>query len=401
VSSIDAVAPSSPVARAAAGIEGLRWTGEFTEPVTEGAFRLYQLTRCRGIFSVLAVVFAVVTVGFGASDAAVMGLGPEWVVLFGLRASAAALMVWLGVVVRRRTAWLATRSGARAVTAIEAATLGVFLAVCLLRPVAVGNLHLSAVLLALCVTIVVPGPFRHRVVLVGGFYLAYLVVAAVAFPAGEIRLAPVAAVACATSVNRLERLSFGAMEHQRVLNERLFGEMRKGEALRVELARQAAEDELTGLLTRRAFFAEAAAVLRADEADGAVGAVAMVIDVDRFKSVNDGHGHAAGDEALRTIAARLAGALRAGDVLGRIGGEEFAVLLPATGRAAAEEVAERLRRSVAGAGIDVGGEVLHISVSIGMATSHPGDPLDASLRRADAAMYRSKHTGGDRVSVGD
>jgi diguanylate cyclase (GGDEF)-like protein len=126
---------------------------------------------------------------------------------------------------------------------------------------------------------------------------------------------------------------------------------------------------------------------------------AFIIDVDRFKLVNDAHGHAAGDEVLRAVAVRMSGALRAGDVFGRWGGEEFLALLPNLPAEGTARAAERLRMAASCAPIAVGaGRALHVTVSIGCATT--AGELDMELlSRADAALYRAKELGRDRVVV--
>jgi diguanylate cyclase (GGDEF)-like protein len=125
------------------------------------------------------------------------------------------------------------------------------------------------------------------------------------------------------------------------------------------------------------------------------------LDLDYFKSVNDNHGHQAGDTVLRAFVATCQKMLRDWDVLGRMGGEEFGVLLPETDGQQALLVAERLRQAVATTPIEVGDDVsISITVSIGIATMRDEDhDLHALLGRADRALYDAKNTGRDKVSV--
>ncbi|MGD9975167.1 MAG: GGDEF domain-containing protein [Desulfatirhabdiaceae bacterium] len=126
----------------------------------------------------------------------------------------------------------------------------------------------------------------------------------------------------------------------------------------------------------------------------------MMMDVDHFKSVNDTHGHAAGDEALRTmIRVFQSSGLRKSDFWGRIGGEEFAVALPETGIRAACEVAERLRSNLSRATISYADTHFFITASIGISQFKPGDTREAVLHRADQAMYTAKQTGRNRVCL--
>lgn len=160
-----------------------------------------------------------------------------------------------------------------------------------------------------------------------------------------------------------------------------------------ELARLARRDALTGLPNRRALEEELAReAARAARAGAPLSAVAL--DVDRFKLVNDRHGHAAGDAVLQAIASRAAAALRGGDVLARVGGEEFVALLPGADLARAVEVAERIRARIGAEPVGAAGVV---TVSLGCAALAPGEDGRSLLARADARLYEAKRAGRDRV----
>jgi two-component system cell cycle response regulator len=125
-----------------------------------------------------------------------------------------------------------------------------------------------------------------------------------------------------------------------------------------------------------------------------------MLDVDYFKRLNDTFGHAAGDDALRHVADRIARSLRTEDLAGRWGGEEFVVVLPHTSVDDALVVAERLRADIADApvGLGTGSDLVPLSVSIGVA-AHQGELPDVLLHRADLALYDAKNSGRDRVCV--
>jgi diguanylate cyclase (GGDEF)-like protein len=127
----------------------------------------------------------------------------------------------------------------------------------------------------------------------------------------------------------------------------------------------------------------------------------LLADLDHFKSVNDTHGHLAGDAALRHAAQALEGGLRTTDFLARYGGEEFAVILPHTGQAQAWMLAERLRRRVAGAALRYAGRAIPLTVSIGMAGFAPGQAATpvSLVAQADQALYAAKQAGRNRVSI--
>lgn len=183
--------------------------------------------------------------------------------------------------------------------------------------------------------------------------------------------------------------------------------LRRLETARRELARQkeAAEalartDALTGLANRRAFDEAAEREMRRARRYGS--ALALIItDIDHFKAINDAHGHACGDQVLVDFARTLLVSVRDVDLVGRWGGEEFVVLMPGTDLDEALRAAERMRLAVAGVPTRFEGRVCGYTASFGVAAFRPEDAgLDALLGRADAALYRAKETGRNRVEVG-
>jgi two-component system, cell cycle response regulator len=177
--------------------------------------------------------------------------------------------------------------------------------------------------------------------------------------------------------------------------------LRAGDAEEAELASLsdlARRDALTGLPNRRAF--EEALLREVPRARRAGTSLALLLlDVDRFKQVNDQHGHPAGDRVLAAVAARAGAALRGEDLLARIGGEELCAILPGTDLAAAREAGERLRAAVAATGIDAGDRALEVTVSVGCAALEPDDDTAALLARADARLYDAKRRGRNRVEA--
>jgi len=164
-----------------------------------------------------------------------------------------------------------------------------------------------------------------------------------------------------------------------------------------ELSRAAATDPLTGALNRRSFTDRALAELaRAARYDRTT--ALLIVDADHFKAVNDAHGHGIGDDVLTALSSTLQFALRPSDVFGRIGGEEFAILLPETDLQGALLAAERLRSAAAAVRVSTPTGEVGFTVSIGVADIAPGDiGLKPALDRADAALYQAKAAGRDRV----
>jgi diguanylate cyclase (GGDEF)-like protein len=159
-------------------------------------------------------------------------------------------------------------------------------------------------------------------------------------------------------------------------------------------------DSLTGLVNRRAFFERTeSARLLATRLHSPI--ALMMIDIDHFKRLNDRFGHATGDEALRVFAATAQQTLRDHDIMGRLGGEEFALVLPATDLEGATQAAERLRRAVAVVLPPASDSQYGMTVSIGVVVIDPNEHINSALARADRALYAAKNSGRDCVVVGE
>jgi len=162
-----------------------------------------------------------------------------------------------------------------------------------------------------------------------------------------------------------------------------------------ELEALAFYDELTGVANRRFAVRQLHALLsRARRHDQELSVA--ILDADRFKALNDRHGHGAGDDVLRGLAARLRSRVREEDVVARFGGEEFLVILPDTGAEGAATAAEDLRAAVAAAPFPVGRFALRLTVSVGWATWR-GETLERLVARADRGLYAAKEAGRDCV----
>jgi diguanylate cyclase (GGDEF)-like protein len=152
-------------------------------------------------------------------------------------------------------------------------------------------------------------------------------------------------------------------------------------------------DELTGAPNRRAVLAHLAEILRR----GSDYCSILVIDIDLFKSINDQHGHPVGDVTLQLLTAKLRSAAVGTAVLGRLGGEEFLVVLPNTTLHEAALIADQIRAQVPSIDLSRWLGERRITVSIGVTTSVPEDTVSTMLRRADAALYAAKHAGRNCV----
>lgn len=171
--------------------------------------------------------------------------------------------------------------------------------------------------------------------------------------------------------------------------------------LEQELRRLATTDPLTGLYNRRQFTLLGQNAVDEHRRKGKPLAV-LALDIDHFKSINDTYGHAAGDEALKTVSRVLHAALRGADVIGRLGGEEFGVVLIDTYPAAAFSTADRLRRALEQTIVESEDQRLRLTTSVGLAMLDADDKqLEALMKRADAALYEAKKTGRNRVVAAD
>ncbi|MEK7697560.1 MAG: diguanylate cyclase, partial [Pseudomonadota bacterium] len=178
--------------------------------------------------------------------------------------------------------------------------------------------------------------------------------------------------------------------------------IRELEESRHRLAEQAMTDPLTKLRNRRAFFENGAKNLaRARRHNGDLSV--MLLDIDFFKKINDTHGHQSGDEALVAVAAILNALARTEDTVARMGGEEFAMLLPDTNLLGTAVLAERVRVAIEKERFILGGKTVRITVSIGIAARSvdPVDSVDQLLGIADKRLYLAKQSGRNRICVND
>jgi diguanylate cyclase (GGDEF)-like protein len=179
---------------------------------------------------------------------------------------------------------------------------------------------------------------------------------------------------------------------------------RRAYELEQALLRESRIDALTGVLNRRALEEQGASELSLCRRHKQPFAVLM-IDLDHFKDVNDRFGHPVGDEVLRAVAGHCLGLIRDSDRFGRWGGEEFLAVLPETPREQAFALAERMRQAVANAGLEFGGDVQRVTVSIGVAgedvpaVGETADAWAALVKAADEGMYAAKAAGRNRVEM--
>lgn len=200
----------------------------------------------------------------------------------------------------------------------------------------------------------------------------------------------------------LAALAEAAEEHaQRAETARLLleSEIEERRQLEAKLRLMATTDGLTGALNRAAFMAAGEQAIERARGTGQKLALLM-LDADHFKRINDRFGHAGGDLALRHLVQACKSVVRQHDLIGRLGGEEFAVALPGASAAQARDIAERLRRQVEDATPIHFGQPIRVTVSIGVAEVGPRDAtMEQILARADDALYRAKAAGRNQVAI--
>ena len=172
----------------------------------------------------------------------------------------------------------------------------------------------------------------------------------------------------------------------------------------IVLKERAITDALTGMANRARFdeFLQESFAKAAAKTEGAIPLSLLMIDLDKFKSINDRFGHPAGDAVLRALGRLLKTAARPQDLAARYGGEEMALLMPGTTKTTAAAIAETIRRAIAAKPVQCDKVAVPVAASIGVATFEPGSPLSQPaqlIKAADLALYNAKHTGRNCVRV--
>lgn len=295
------------------------------------------------------------------------------------------------------TAWLIT---------LQATALLVIVAVAFLKPEDANTHTLTYVATVTAIFVFVPQRVAPIAIVAFGCTALYSVVVFAVFdqPVGTsvstlstCFTMVVIGASTAVQTGKGRREQFLALRQERETNNRLTAEIARRETLESELTHLANHDPLTDLLNRRAFFEEAEREMSRSRRRRHPVSL-MMIDADHFKQINDRFGHHTGDEALRRIAWACREDLRTDDVIGRSGGEEFAVLMPGADLTLAHRVADRLRSRIADGLLDHPEGDVPITVSIGVVECHPwGEAVADAMQRADAAMYMAKTQGRNRV----
>lgn len=376
--------------------------GEFADAALEQSFRLNTLDRMVPQQRIGLLVWALLLLVFTVPDYLAMGFVSGFWLLTGYRVAMALLLLAYRAALQRRPElardghilmWLGllsypffflfyvVRPDMRAINTgvIMVIQLTMFLfmpaRVMLVFPVAL----LGSVGASISFWAVSPSPVAIKV---GTTFL--------------LALSAVMGYVVALRLQKTERQEFWLRQQLQSANRELQGEVERRVALQQELERQAATDLLTGLSNRRAFTERFATETARAQRSGQALALAM-FDLDHFKQVNDRYGHAGGDAVLRSVGQLCARSFRGMDMAARVGGEEFAVLLPAASVQQAGEVMQRFLHTLAVMDIDIGTQSVRVTATAGVAQQQGSDSMDTLMARADGALYAGKQAGRNRV----
>jgi len=384
------------------------WRAEFASQKTEYAFRASIADVEVAAFWRAMLVCGPLYLVFIVSDYVQLGVMPAFWVILAARVFVCLLACFLAIRVRRDTArdgdtvsvaYLATRR-------FFVAALGLAFVIYPLSGRSYVELYPSLIVMLMAGFFFIPAHFADRllagIVSIAGFNIEaaiWMHPSSHDLPLALLLMFATlvfgAMAACTGALMRRQHYADTMKQYR--LNLRLSEEVASRIHLQQEALNLAHTDPLTGIANRRRFLdlaeKECARIRRYG---GPLAAVTL--DIDYFKSVNDTYGHAAGDAALIAVAETCKTILRASDLLGRMGGEEFSMLLPQTDATGAIVLAERLRGALAGKRIPFAGGALMLTATIGVSEWRGGeDTLEILLRRADDALYDGKNAGRNRV----
>lgn len=381
------------------------WRAEFIHPADEHAFRTsVQHSMARQLRVALAL-WAGLLLLFALPDLQVLGAAsPLFWQLLAYRGAMAALLLGAAGVLRRQPHWA---TDGRLVAWI--AVIGYpfyFLLFHVREDVRIWTVGM-VMFMQFCMFLFLPG----RVVVfvpvavfgVVGSLLSFVLLgrppATLLGLAFLLTLPAVVGYVAAARLQRVQRQEFALRQRLSETNAALQAEIAQRIELQAELERQATTDPLTGLVNRREFSRRFALDLARTQRDASPLSL-VLIDLDHFKRINDQYGHAAGDAVLCTLARLSDSCFRSIDTVGRLGGEEFAVLLPGADLQCAAQAARRLAQRLADTPVEHEGQRIVAGMTAGVVQRLPSeDSLDSLLQRADLALYAGKQAGRARTML--
>ncbi|SDT95807.1 diguanylate cyclase [Halopseudomonas salegens] len=382
------------------------WWGEFRNKEHEQAFLRQHAPLVAGQLQLALLVWMFLLLIFAIPDYLTLGPGTDFFILLAMRLATSVLILALFVAVGFK-AQLAVQG--RWISLVEVVAISLFMLVYFYRPDILSWTITVTLLMILGVIALVPNRLKAAVPV--AFYMAVLT-ALVLLYLGSLDESEFVGLlvifslpigigwAGALRANVLQRRQFALFQQSTQLNAELTREIEMRKRLQEQLQHQATTDALTGLNNRhqyqQLFARELSRSMRLRQ-PMSLG----IIDLDHFKQVNDTWGHSAGDEVLRRVAQLCRDNFRDIDILGRLGGEEFVVLLPDTTQEQAIIVAQRFIETLANTPIDIGTRDIQVTATIGVVTRQPDETsLEGLIKRADDALYKGKEAGRNQVMPG-
>ena len=381
-----------------------RLGAEFIHPATELAFReATHLSRVRET-RIAITIAALFYLAFAITDYLAVGKGKQYELIFITRLSICAAGIAIAWSAGRF--WRALMDGVTP-TMVESLALAGFLSITLLRPYESGWHGMSLMVMLLGLYVFIPNRFllATLVAVTSTLVFVWLLVQHFQPPANYILTLSLLLAAInmfgiltAHRISRLKREEYRDATTLRLANTRLSREIETRQRLEAELRELALRDHLTGISNRRHFFDLAdQAFARARETGEPL--ALLIVDIDYFKQINDTYGHVHGDEVLKVLVQVCRAALGDVEMLARLGGEEFVMLLPNTDLNAATTRAERLRAEVQRTPVRFHETSLYFTISLGVAQWQPEESLLILMRRADEALYAAKYNGRNRIET--
>ncbi len=382
------------------------WTGEFRDREVETSYLEHNQHVLGRQARMAVLVWAALVMLFAVPDYHALGDSFEFAVMLSVRGITAVVLIGFAWMVHRRPI-LATQ--ALWITTIEVGAISLFLLIYPMRPeLAPWTVTLTLILL---ISLFIFIPNRVPAVLGVSVYMAlgttFMVdhinpkTAAELFALMILLTVPIlVGWGAAVRTQVLQRKQYSMWRKAEHFNQVLSREMEERARLQDALMLQATTDPLTGLNNRRQYERLFGQELARAERKGQTLAL-CIIDLDHFKQVNDTWGHSAGDKVLKAVASLCRANFRTIDIIGRLGGEEFVVLLPDTDLQTAAHIARRFIDALAAEPIGIGTQSIHLTATVGVVERRPEETaLESLVQRADAAMYQGKRAGRNRVVTG-
>jgi diguanylate cyclase (GGDEF)-like protein len=377
---------------------------EFEDPLVEAGFREYILDKRLHDTRLAVAVGSMFYVAFAVTDYLNVGATAAYLHILLTRLGVACLGIVVALLARRYWKWLV--NGVIPTLVIGCASIGL-LGITLHRPFDIGWHGMSMMVLLLGAYVFIPNRFIPALVVALLSSSAFLWLMLLNFrPSPTTILTLITLLAVLNIIGAMAAYRISRMQHEAYLdasvlqeaNEALQREMHQREALEEDLRELLDRDLLTGLPNRGCFLPQASDMIEEANLNGRCLAF-IVIDIDYFRQINGTYGHSRGDDVLRVLAGRCRARLAGGAICARLGGDDFAIIVPGLELAKALAYADDLRRDIKRAAVDLGDSGLHFTVSMGVARCCQGDNINTLLRRADQALSAAKYNGRDRVEV--